>query len=430
MNNSSSFFTSNKTPWIASILLVFCFYYAQPFSLTWGAKISGQAIVSRAVELTASSHVSKKRLFGMGMLFIFGFFTLLQTKNRFRINQPVGWLLIFYFSWIYLSLTWSMETMVTFRRIGQCTILWFTAIALAGRYNLKQLASIAIIFGTIVLIFGLGNDIRRNMFHPNSAIWRFGGIMHSIPMGWTLSLVSISTLFLSFHEKRDKQKYFLWALLTIALVFLYLTRSRMAAASTIFVLAAYWFKVSSGYRRIIVIFLSFFALCFSYIMLGQSAVDIGEDIATLGRGEEAKSDISTLTGRTPLWKECMNWVYERPLLGYGYNTFINAQTTPIIKQNVGWAASSTHSGYIDSLTGLGFIGLLTLASMLLLALMRAFNLSWTIPEYYYATFIILWMIYNCFLEANLLTMPQFPTLFCMTMLAKMNFVKDEEWIAY
>jgi len=67
----------------------------------------------------------------------------------------------------------------------------------------------------------------------------------------------------------------------------------------------------------------------------------------------------TLTGRGPIWEAAWQAVRARPLLGYGYNGFWNANAalTQDIWKSVGWNAPNGHNGYLDTVLQLGFVGL-------------------------------------------------------------------------
>ncbi|MBS0559423.1 MAG: O-antigen ligase family protein [Proteobacteria bacterium] len=68
---------------------------------------------------------------------------------------------------------------------------------------------------------------------------------------------------------------------------------------------------------------------------------------------------ASLTGRVPLWRLSMLYVYERPWTGYGYSGFWNEDSRAVqyIWQAIDWKAPSAHNGYIDVLLQIGIPGL-------------------------------------------------------------------------
>ncbi|MGA8529963.1 MAG: O-antigen ligase [Acidobacteriaceae bacterium] len=68
----------------------------------------------------------------------------------------------------------------------------------------------------------------------------------------------------------------------------------------------------------------------------------------------------TMTGRLPIWRECMRFVRMKPLLGYGYAAFWTVSSRParLIREAVNWdTLPHAHNGSIDLLLSLGCVGL-------------------------------------------------------------------------
>jgi exopolysaccharide production protein ExoQ len=92
------------------------------------------------------------------------------------------------------------------------------------------------------------------------------------------------------------------------------------------------------------------------ISLYSSGSTIGFFATSAGRNE-------TLTGRTELWASLLPLVAQRPLLGHG----VGSSWTPQMRQY--YNMSDGHSGYMEVLLELGFVGI-TLLSMFLFSLCR------------------------------------------------------------
>jgi len=73
--------------------------------------------------------------------------------------------------------------------------------------------------------------------------------------------------------------------------------------------------------------------------------------ANVGRDE-------TLTGRTEVWAELVPVAMQKPILGWGFGRFWTPETRE--KYDI----SEAHSGYLDVLLVLGFVGLVLLAMFL------------------------------------------------------------------
>lgn len=111
-------------------------------------------------------------------------------------------------------------------------------------------------------------------------------------------------------------------------------------------------------------------------------------MVALGRDPE-------LTGRVPIWTLLLEFVGQRPLLGYGFAAFWSDSSTPA---NTVWAIldfkiAEAHEGYIDALLGLGILGLLILLAILLLAVRRSLSspvdLSWASFAWVYTITLII-----------------------------------------
>jgi O-antigen ligase len=73
---------------------------------------------------------------------------------------------------------------------------------------------------------------------------------------------------------------------------------------------------------------------------------------------------TTLTGRGDLWPLVLQKIGERPWLGYGYGAFwdgLKGESAAIWYAS-GWEPPNSHNGFLDMLLGLGWLGMLILAS--------------------------------------------------------------------
>ncbi len=91
------------------------------------------------------------------------------------------------------------------------------------------------------------------------------------------------------------------------------------------------------------------------------------DAVLLGRTEDAGS----LSGRVPLWGELLSYAGQRPLLGYGYDTFWTTPHIEEVSDVAEWAIHTGHSAYVDTLLGVGLVGAGLLVLMVAVAAFRA-----------------------------------------------------------
>ena len=107
----------------------------------------------------------------------------------------------------------------------------------------------------------------------------------------------------------------------MGLVLLLLTRSRtaFAAAAATSCLLALFSAPRGGRRMALLVGAGVIALL---VLLSPEVRSAAADTVLLGR--------STDTDRSPIWRDCLEYVAARPLLGYGYNAFW-ADVLPMLK---------------------------------------------------------------------------------------------------
>ncbi len=410
------------------VVLLVIFGLSTPFNFEWPRLVKFKELSSSTSAFVARiEHGNLGRQIGLLMLAAFSMLSLAKTENRFRVNLPTGWIFLLYLGWILLSLSWSFDLFFTLRRVITIYILWVSAVIFAGRYSLRELAFLAVLVTGSTLVLGFGNELRLGTFDPPNVWWRFSGLFHTVSMGWNCGILALASMFLITDEKSRFRRFALWGILCTAIVFLLLTKSRMAVASTLFTMGLYWYRVISGRNKTFLVLGLVIALCLSYLALSDRWAYYAGEASTLGRGEAAKESVSDLTGRLPLWKYCFRRSAERPIQGWGFNTFISPKNMFEVARNVGWTPGSTHSGYVDAIMGLGYVGAAILIFFLLTALARAYNLSRRYPEYIFVVSVLIWLYYNILLEATLITRPSFMSFFCMTMLARLALLPGAEW---
>ncbi len=428
MNKRPSYSENRQFPWLTCLFLLLIFILVTPFDFNWPATVKlRQNIIGTQEAIARMKHGNLERQIGMLMLGIFALFSLAKSKNRYRINGTLGWLLVFYLIWVMFSLAWTIDMTFTLHRVITVAILWFGAIAVAGRYSFKQLAAIALFVCGTTLALAFFNELRLHTIDISNPLWRFSGVFHTVAMGWNCGLLGLAALYLVTDEKRKMYKYFLWFVLVVSLVFLLLTKSRMAVAAALLSMGLYLFRVVSARDKLAFVLTGTIVVCLGYLVFGDLLLHYGVEASTLGRGRAAKESVTSLTGRIPLWLECFKWLEERPLQGYGFNSFVSPENITLIARHIGWIPNSIHSGYIDALMGLGFIGAGSLITFLVLSLKKAYDLSQHIPAYIFVCSVLVWLYYNLFLEANLITRPMFMTFFCMIILARLAFLPEKEW---
>jgi len=411
------------------VVMLFVFAATTPFMFQWPLEdLQGthfQGGLSTGLAQVQAGNLNRRA--AMFALMLFTMFLLSRTKNRFQLNGILGWVFIFYLGWILLSLTWSIDPTYTLRRLVVVYMMWFFAVIAAAKSSMRQLALLAVFVTGMSLAIGIGNELRLHTMNVFNQGWRFSGVFHCVTMGWNCSILALATTFLLSNERRKKYRVILWSILAVALVFLVLTKTRTAVGAAIIALGFYGFKIVPAKKAILIILAIVISLAAGYVLIGKQLIIYGETATTLGRGESAKKTVGDLTGRLPLWKYALKHAANRPLQGYGFSSFINPGSVGDLYREVGWVASTLHSGYLNELMGTGFIGMSALIALLVLALTRAWRLAKDTSEYLFLFSVVLWLVINLFLEAALINGMSFMAFFCMACVARLAILPAEEW---
>lgn len=97
---------------------------------------------------------------------------------------------------------------------------------------------------------------------------------------------------------------------------------------------------------------------------------------------------TTLTGRTEIWRDIINYAVQRPILGYGFGGFWTSKTNEVIMTN------EAHNGYLSVWVELGFMGLLLLLLFLLSCVRKArqemaHNFDWGVLWFCFLVMVII-----------------------------------------
>jgi len=157
------------------------------------------------------------------------------------------------------------------------------------------------------------------------------------------------------RESRERSEYYAdWVVLALAIYLL--LGSHSATAMMVLVVGGgalallTWRKESpEGWHGLIALTAAG-ALAYGTLMPFIGADLLGGISSLLGRD-------ATLTGRTDIWGELTRYVWEAPVLGFGFRSFW-------IDPPLSYALNQAHNGYLDTLLHVGMAGLLLLVAFL------------------------------------------------------------------
>ena len=349
---------------------------------------------------------------------------LRSSRNPLRINGGLGYLIIFFLVWAALSIAWADDSVIELKRVVWLALFGLGALAVAERFSLRQVMFLAFVTCGLFLVVGVVAEIALGTFHIFQSGYRFCGTDDPNVGSWGLATLVLTSIFLA--STADRYRGIFWAMGSVGLAFLLLSRTRTSFAAVIFALGSCWFLVSSRRRKLAFILGLIFIACSAYFTWDNERVSFAWKALLLGREgiSGTGTDTATLTGRIPVWSECLSYIVKHPLLGYGYDCFWTPQRvvdiTSAVSEStaVGWAFNS----YIDLVLGVGVVGAGAYAVILGLAIKRSISQVKTSGNHDYAFVCSLLIFYSIvMLTEGIASAPSMTQFTVFVLLAKLGF---------
>jgi O-antigen ligase len=301
----------------------------------------------------------------------FGLVNLLRPGGaRLHIDPLLAGLVGFFTLWAGTSILWSDEPGVTLRKLGVFLLFALAAAAVAKRLSLRDVLMFALASCAFhVLFVGLCDELSLGTFRPWVPSYRFGGMAHPNGQGEHASLMLLAAFALACE--RGSQRMVCWATVFFSLVFLLLTKARASIGATIAALGFVGILARRYPWKWPLALLAAALACCLLLVVGDELPQTIQKALFLGRTVDVESGATTLNSRVPLWQDCFRALAERPIAGFGYDSFWSGKRLRSMSGSQGWAMYSAHNTYLDMALGLGFVGLLVFVSILLLTITKA-----------------------------------------------------------
>lgn len=265
-----------------------------------------------------------------------------------------------------LSVIWSDDP-ITSLRLAFALVMWtLFGCYLAARYDttgllLRFCFALGIIALLSLAVGALAPDFGRESGY-NGGAWR-GVFTTKNVLGEMMLLAAVVFGSLVRRGGRNRVLAVLGFVAAIALIVLAKATAALliVGALVITIPVVLLFRRSNAAAGLV--------LCVLLSVSAAASVAVTEEDTVLSvLGKDA-----TLTGRTDLWRQAINYIEERPVLGYGYGAFWepSARASEKVRAAVGWDAPHSHNGVLDVWLDVGLIGVLSLFAGYLLALRRA-----------------------------------------------------------
>jgi exopolysaccharide production protein ExoQ len=350
------------------------------------------------IQWTDSSDIAEATLEGniqrRFSLFLLGFFGIVcflrSPSKRMVMVNSLSWAILLYVTLGFASLFWAQDLSLTFRRLVAFSMLAIGALGVARRLSEEEVVLFAFSSCGFLLLIGICTEIVLGTFSPGLAGYRFAGTIHPGHQGWNCGFLLLSSIILAGRYRRITS-FFLFAAF-VALVFLVLTKSRSAFASAALASVVYFSVKSSRARKGLLIHLSAlgWSLILLYLLFGYLMISTAWEALLLGRMESADS----LSGRVPVWKECVAFIMKRPMTGYGFNSFWTPGHILEISEKAEWGVPGAHNGYLDIVLGLGILGGITFVAILFLSIRRSLSLYTKTRNHFYAFSVAILVFYS------------------------------------
>ena len=174
LSNSQN--TMTRLPWITILFLAVVFFVTQhdlSFSLLEDFDSSADYMEKDTIE------GSLKRKISFLSLGFFGIVSLMcQGRNRLKINGLLGWLILFYIFWSFISIVWAEDIALTLRKLVVLAMFCLGALAISKSFSLRDIIFFLLLCAGFYLLIGIVAEIANDTFRPFASGYRFAGTLH------------------------------------------------------------------------------------------------------------------------------------------------------------------------------------------------------------------------------------------------------------
>lgn len=290
------------------------------------------------------------------LLFAFASVAVASNWSRLSIPVHIGWLLA-YVAFAGISVVWAFRPELSGIRYAQqvmiVTAMVLPALVAAGRGDLLRGLFLCFALACVLNLFMvLGPPPQLDANATPGHTGYFSGKNY-------LAICAAIALILSIHEITHSgvRRWIGLIIAVIAFVLLVLSNGKTAMGLTL--IAPALATIALVLRRTLRV--SPIALPIA-LLVAYAAVStvLGFDVYKLSY--YAYGD-STFTGRRWIWNFAQGQISERPLLGWGYQSFwLVGADAPSVAKAPGWVKTmpNAHNGYLDTILELGYVGFVLL----------------------------------------------------------------------
>jgi len=267
---------------------------------------------------------------------------------RVALRQPY---ILAFVAWATLSVFWSENPSLTARRVLGIICTTALGFLLGMRFQTKELFRLlawALVIGMVAtVVAGALFPSFGVMANLDGGAWR-GVFNHKNDLGSKMGIAILVFTCLLWESRRNRMIYA--ALLLLAVAVIVLSRSMTSIIVTVLTLSFGIYRRMRFRPAEKVVFAALgplVALAAVFFLQGRT----DQIFALIGRD-------SSLTGRVPLWQLSFAAVFQRPLLGAGWDAFWPGKGGDTIRSLIGWGAPHAHNGFLEIALNIGLVGLI------------------------------------------------------------------------
>ncbi len=299
-------------------------------------------------------------------LFLALFAALLIFRRWNRVAQATlrVWPLLLLAGLQVLSISWSIQPVLTARRDILELIMLFIAIYLGERYTTLEFARLlaqvlCIAMCVVIVLFFVAPHL---VIDPGRQFALKGLSQNKNGFGFYIGLTAATLLLIPFKRLRWLRNLFI----PVAFGLLLLSRSMTSVASTALIIAMLPLFLIARFhpkQRVVgYLFLTLSVMVGCILLVSYSAFFL----SLLGKDD-------TFTGRTDVWNQLLLAIHHHPYLGYGYGSFWSGLSGESLDVTIasGWIVPEAHNAYLELWIALGIPGI----AACILVFWKAFSMA-------------------------------------------------------
>jgi exopolysaccharide production protein ExoQ len=360
--------------WIPLVAVGIAVYAAQ-HSLHYAtfSFIEGIDDVDLVADVGSSSQLRQISFIALGSL---GALLLsMRSAMQVVVDRRLLFLLGSLCGWILLSGFWSVDPERSLKRTLLPLLSVVAVLGIAKHWQPRQVCAFTALITGFFVLLGVAAECLNGTFLSGEE-YRFAGTLHPNDQAVNCAVLCLASLGMlgSSPLFEPRGRLWFWSIaFVLGMIFLLLTRSRTATGAFLAALFVFYYLGTSGNVRVFATGCVVMIATMMVILVAESErghQNLFVDVLTMGRDQDSE-DITSLTGRIPIWEQVTYDIAKRPLGGYGYGAFWTPQRVLTYSYIHDWEFSHAHSAYFETMLNVGAIGLVLGLLLLMSALWSA-----------------------------------------------------------